>query len=140
MSVVVFAVVTFFLNDGEMHFKFDLNTIFLLVYPFIVLSALMMSYIVPKMLLKNARKATDLTAKLNSYRTVSMVKFIVLEGSAMLGVVFYLLSKNGIFLTIAALLIIYLIAQRPTLHKVENDLELRGELRNKFQRYDEVIE
>lgn len=139
-GVIAFSAVTLYINKAAFDFAFDTNDILVLIYPVIVVSALTLIGIVPKKILENAKKSNDLKTMLASYQTASIVKYILIEGSAMLGIVFYLLSKNGLFIVIALILIVFLILQRPTKNKVESDLELRGELRNQFQRYDEVID
>ncbi|WP_420572621.1 hypothetical protein [Kordia sp.] len=140
VGVVIFTCVTLFLNKDAMNFEFSGEDSFLLIYPVIAIGGVSMSQLLFKKMLAVAKQKTDLIAMLGQYQTASLIKYVLIEGPAMIGTVFFLLTNNAAFIAIAGLLIAFLVLQRPTKTKIESDLALRGELRNQFQRYDEVIE
>ena len=74
------------------------------------------------------------------YQIASVVKFAIIEGAAFIGIVFSLITGNTAYIAIVGVLIIYYLMQKPSLNKVESDLQLRGEHRNQFHKYDEVID
>jgi len=67
---------------------------------------------------------SSLNEKLGGYQTALIIRFALLEGPSLFGIVSYLLSGNLLFLAISGLIILYFITIRPTRDKVETDLNL----------------
>ncbi len=140
LGLLVFGGFTIFQLDSGITPAFDPSDILLLIYPVIVISVLVASKLIFKYLLAFAEKRTDLKSKLMSYQTALIIKFALIEGPAILGIVLSMITGNTAYIAIASVLIIYFLMQKPTANKIESDLNLRGEHRNQFHRYDEVIE
>lgn len=140
LSLVGFSAVALLVNSNEMDFAFDSKDTLLLVFPVIAISALSMVRIIPQKMIDAAKKEQELLQKLAKYQSAMIIKFILIEGPAMIGIVFFFVTKNAAFLAISAVLIVFLFLQRPTKDRVVTDLELRGEHRNQFMKYDEMID
>ena len=78
--------------------------------------------------------------KLNGFQSASVVKYALLEGPALLGIVAFMNEGNQYFLIISLLLLGWLIMQRPTRDRVERDLMLQGPLKSEFQQEDKPLE
>ncbi|MEM6720004.1 MAG: hypothetical protein AAF611_11840 [Bacteroidota bacterium] len=140
LGLAGFAGISLFLNADKMNFAFDMQDTMLLVFPIIVISALSMVRIIPQKLIDSAKKEERLIKKLSKYQLAMMIKFILIEGPAMLGIIFFFLTNNAAFVAIAGVLIVFFFSLKPTKEKIESELELRGEERSRFRNGDQVIE
>lgn len=66
----------------------------------------------------------NLSAKLEGYRSASIIKFALLEGPSLAALVFYLVSGNIVLLGIGALGAMVLAINHPTAMKIKTDLDL----------------
>lgn len=139
-GLLFFIAIVFFQFDGGMTPTFDTSDTLLLIYPVIAIGAIVVSQMIFKKLLAAAENKPGLKNKLDSYQTASIIKFAMIEGPAFLGIVLSMTTGNTAFIAIAGVLVIFLILQKPSRTKVESDLNLRGDDRNRFNRYDEVID
>ncbi len=136
----LFAGMFLYLDKDKMNFELNTEDTMLLIFPVIAIGALTMSKIIPQKLLQKAKKEENLRSKLAKYQSATIVKYALIEGPAVLGIVFFMSTSNAAFIAISGICIIYLILQRPTKSKIETELALRGEHRNQFMKYDEVID
>ena len=139
-GLLLFIGFVFFQFEGGMTPTFDSSDTLLLIYPVVAIGAILLSQVIYKKLLTTAKNKSGLKSKLQGYQTASIVKFALIEGPAFFGIVLTMVTGNTAFIAIAGVLVIFLLLQKPSQAKVENDLDLRGDDRNKFNRYDEVID
>ena len=140
MGLVTFVGVSLYLSNDKINFDFNTEDTFLLILPIIAISALVLSRIVPQKLLQSIKETEDLKKILAQYQTASVIKYALIEGPAMIGIVMFMSTNNAAFLVISGVLTIYLLLQKPTKTKIEKELKLRGESRNQFMKYDEKID
>ena len=74
--------------------------------------------------LKTAKKLKTLNDKLNAYRSASIVRFALLEGAALVAIVFYLLTGNIVLLGIAGIGLLVLLLAHPNPTKLKDHLDL----------------
>ena len=74
------------------------------------------------------RTITDPNQKLLDYRSASIIKFALIQGSTLASIVFYLLSGNIVLIGIAGVGILVMAINHPTAMKVKMDLELSEEI------------
>lgn len=86
--------------------------------------------------IKRLTSKNTLREKLAGFQTASIIKYALLEGPALLGLVAFMNEGNQYFLIISILLVFWLIMQRPTRDKIERDLMLEGNLKNEFDQED----
>ena len=86
--------------------------------------------------IKGLTSKNSLQEKLAGFQTASIIKYALLEGPALLGLVAFMNEGNQYFLIISILLVLWLIMQRPTRDKIERDLMLEGTLKNEFVQED----
>jgi hypothetical protein len=77
--------------------------------------------------------------KIIGYQTALIIRYAFIEGPCLLAIVAYLLNNNLFYLVVAGLLILHFIFLRPTMEKVENDLDLNFNEKIEFLGEDEVI-
>lgn len=83
-------------------------------------------YVYQNLILKIA-KNESLATKLGRYQVASLIKYALIEAPAFLSLFAYFASGNPMHLAIAVSLMVYLFFQRPTLHKIENEINLSNE-------------
>jgi len=135
LSPFVFASFLYFsiAKDAYLIIPESLNT-FLLISLISVLSSFTLGRLLFKKIISRTNRKIELKTKLLVFQTASIVHYALLETSAMLCVIFFMLENNLLFLLIAALPMIFLFALRPTVDKVANALNLDREERRQLQR------
>ena len=139
-GLVFFLMIAIFSTKEAMAISLRSDVTLLYVYPFIAIGAVVMSFVFSSALVKKAQQKDTLRSMLIAYQTAIIVRFFCVESAAFIGIIFYMMTNNAAFLAIVVLLILFLILWRPSLSRVESELELRGELRNQFLRYDEAVD
>jgi hypothetical protein len=130
--------ILFYLNT-PLNTNGTIADIFVYILPLIALGGIFAGNFIFKKLLSNIKKNESLQHKLTGYQTASLVKFALLEGPALLNILWFSQTGNLLFLTIGMVLVLFLFMQRPTKIKIENDLELTGEHKRRFNRLDDIV-
>lgn len=99
---------------------------FIFVVPILAIGCLLASFYAPKGRIQAAKAIPDLDKKLELYRGAQIIKYAVLEGAALFGVVAYLTDYNIMFLAISAILLVAMIWVRPTRDRIIADLSLNS--------------
>jgi len=92
-----------------------------------------------KQQIKALSKKQALREKLAGYQTATIIRYALLEGPAMLGVILFLNSRNIIYLIVALLLVAYLFTLKPSKLKVENDLSMNSQEMAAFNNADQPL-
>ena len=111
----------------------DSNDIFKYIIPSAAIIAIFLSNFLFKNQLNSITENAEIKEKLVKYQSASIVKYAVLEGTALLSVVIYSSTTNFLYLLIALGMLLYLIVQRPTLSKIISDLDLKGNEKKDFE-------
>jgi hypothetical protein len=106
--------------------------IFIYVVPVVAAAGYFLSQYVFRKQLQSIPEKETLTAKLEKYKAVILIKFALLVGLGFLALIAYYLSGNALHLVIAITLIAYLFVQRPTAGKITKDLPLTLEEQKQF--------
>lgn len=107
---------------------------FFVLVPSTALFALFISGFMFKKLLSQANAKITLAEKLALYRPALLVRFAILEGASLFGLVSYFLNGNLFYIIIAAFVMVYFLTLRPTKEKLENDLQLDYKLKEEFEK------
>ena len=135
-GVIMFAIVTFSITlNQKLDLSYSGDPMFFIVPIMAIAGILVGNYLYGNNIKALASKNT-LQEKLAGFQTASIIKYALLEGSALLGIVAFLNEGNLYFLIISILLLLWLIMQRPTRDKIERDLMLEGTLKNEFAQED----
>ncbi|MDT0605506.1 hypothetical protein [Croceitalea rosinachiae] len=132
------AAIFFYLNT-EVNINGASNEIFIYVFPVIGLAGIFASKFLYQQFLKPLKQHELLQTKLAGLQTASLIQYAVVEGPALLNIVWFGQTGNLLYLTIGAVLLIYLFILRPTKTKVETDLELKGAHKRQFDKLDESL-
>jgi hypothetical protein len=136
---VVFGIVAFG-QSGKAYFGIrNTGDVLIFIVPVVAIAGFLAAYVLFQQQLIALRSKASLGEKIIGYQTALIVRFALLEGPSLLAIVAYLANGNLFYLAIAGLLVFYFISLRPTLEKVENDLELNFTERIEFLDNDEVI-
>jgi len=107
----------------------DLNATedpFFLVVPAAILGGLVMSTLLFKQQLNGLMTKETRDEKIVGYQAVCIVKWALLEGPSTVGLVAFIITGNAYYFSLALLLILYFILQKPTLQKMQTELQLGG--------------
>ena len=107
--------------------KWDLNAWddpFFLMIPAAIVGGLGMSSFLYKQQLSGLRAKATKEEKAKGYPTACIIKWALLEGPALLGIMAFLMTGNAYYISLALLLILYFILQRPTQQKMQSELQL----------------
>lgn len=113
------------------------------VWPYIVPLVAMASYFGGNLMFNRTvsqiTEESPLKQKLTHYLQAGIIRYILLEGSAFIGVIAYRENHNIFYLAIVASLILYLLKLRPTKEGVIRDLGLKGEEKEIFLKKEAEI-
>ena len=107
--------------------KFDIkNTADPLLYvvPLFAIASFIASVILFKLLVSKAAGKETLTEKVMAYQTALLVRFALLEGASLFGLVVFFSTHNLLFLFVSVILMVYFLTLRPTKDKMDYDLNL----------------
>ena len=119
--ILLLAVSYYLIGQDPSHLSpMELDNPLVMAAIFMGLSAAPVSFMLPKFFF--AQKTHDPGAALNQapekyltkYNTAKIIQFLVLEGPALLNGVVYYLSGNYVNLALGAVLVVILVAQRPS--------------------------
>lgn len=139
ISGVLFFGVFSFINKKDTMVFYNEGDVLLYVYPALAIGAVFLGQFLFKNQISSLKAKEDLKEKLGGYQTASIIKFALIEGAAFFGLVQFFTSGSMAYLAITGLLVVYLLLQKPTKTKVASDLDLKGDHRNQFNRFDEEI-
>lgn len=110
----------------------DTNELFYYAVPTLAIACIVAGRILYKNQLDKISKITDLRHKLMGFQTASIIKYALLEGASLFGIVAVMQTENLFYFVIVGVLVVYNFSQRPTKERVINDLNLDGTLKDQF--------
>ncbi len=125
-------------KEQELILSYSGDVIFFVV-PFMAIAGIVVGNFLYAKNIKKLDSKTTLLEKLNGFQAASIIRYALLEGPALLGIVAFMNDGNQYFLIISLILLAWLIAQRPTRDKVERELKLEGRLKTEFQKDDKPL-
>lgn len=138
-GVLVFGIMSYMLTKNQiLSFTYSGDVMFYVV-PFMAITGILAGNYLYKNIISGLASKNTLKEKLSGFQTASIIKYVLLEGPAFLSIVAFSNEGNQYFLTIALLLLGWLILQRPTRDKVEKDLMLEGSLKSEFQQENKPL-
>lgn len=124
-AVVVLGLVSHFVLIPAPDFKPNENgALFVNIAAVYLAIAVALSYWLFGLRVQAAKQQISLSDKLNTYRSATIIRFALIEGSALLVVVFYLLTANLVLLGIAGIGLVVLALHHPNPVKLKMDLDL----------------
>ncbi len=117
VALLFFGAIVYFQSNG-ISTKTDTSEILLYVVPITALLGYFGSKHFFKKRMDKVNKTDSLEVKLKHYQKGCMLKYILIDVPAILGLLAFQITENALPLLIAVCLVLYLISQRPT----KNDL------------------
>ncbi len=134
-AIIVFLKLTGVENSQGVEFR----QILLFVVPMFIIGGIYASMQIFKSKLNLAKGKTDLTDKLNHYRSACIIRWALLEAPGFLSLVVSFITGDLLFLGMTAIIIAYFISIRPGVEKAIIELELDYEDKMKLSDPDAVI-
>lgn len=141
VGVVLFASLVSFLLSGEdmyMHFDPEANTYYVIIAAFGLIAVFGGDFVFRNML-KKARIQPSLPAKMMLYQSANIIRFALLEGVALFGVIATMLTLSVWFLVISAILLVLLVMHFPNQDKAIKELNLNIEEQKHVRNPDAYI-
>ena len=102
----------------------DTEDVFLYIVPLLAISGVFFSQFLFKKKLGEIAETPSFEEKLMAYRSASVMKFALIEGPALIAILFGFINGNLLYSIIGAILTVYLFLQRVTKDKARYDLAL----------------
>jgi len=105
------------------------DTILILHYilPLIIMVESGLAFIITKKSLSVFPNEDELRSKLSVYFRISLIKYAILEGAAIVSVVGYYLTLSKVYVVFYVVLLMIFSINRPTVYRISRDLKLEGE-------------
>lgn len=124
---VVFLAVVLILTKGKLTMDFSFEEPIAIVACLLAGITLFAHRFFFQKLLEKIKASDTLTSKLQQYQSASIVKWGLIEGSTLLCIVGALITKNGILLAIAGVLVVVFYTLKPSREQLFIDLTLSKE-------------
>lgn len=139
MGLLLFAGVSYTIVETNF-LSFDFGgDVFAMLVPALALGGAFASNFIYNKKISELSTVESLRDKLVGYQTACIIRFAMLEGPALFGIVIYMQTGNLLYLIIAGAIIAYFVTVRPTKEKIEIDLNLNFEQKAAFNQMNEVI-
>ncbi len=139
-GVTLFSVIAFALIENRELRWNDTDDIFFFIVPIAAILGIVAGNILYKKGLESLVDRGSLKEKLTGFQTALIIKYALLEGPSLIGVVAFFSTGNLLYLLISGVLVIYFFFHRLSKEKIINDLELSGTLKDQFNEQDKVIQ
>lgn len=140
MMPTLFGVMAFLLKPDSFFDYAPKDDMLFYIVPVVAIFGIAAGHFLYTRQLKALVKKHSLREKLVGFQSASIIKYATIESPALLGIVGFFLSDNLYFLIIAAILLLYLFFQRPTIDRIKTDLNLDFEEINELNKLDKVLE
>ena len=104
----------------------SLVSVFRTVVPVVLVAGIAMGTILYKAKMRTIKTESDLDAKLKEYRSISMVRWAMMEGPVLFAIVTFLITGNETLLALSTVGILAFVFVRPTKKAIVRDLELNS--------------
>ncbi len=126
MGQVFFASFVIFLNQTQGPLAEDevLRTTFMIMIPLFFLGTFSIGKIVAGNKLKLARKKAELKVKMEDYRSINIIRYAMLEGTAFFAIITFMLTGEMLLLAFAGMIMLLFAINFPSKEKLVRELEL----------------
>ncbi len=124
-QIIFGALVLLGLSKNKMQFSIPpVSDPFLIVVPVMAVMSVVAGRFIFNSNLKKINEIQDVPGKFQLYLSATIIRFALIEGVSLLGIVSVMLNNNLFYMAICGLLIIYMISLRPTSYRIDNDINL----------------
>ncbi|MEX1001750.1 MAG: hypothetical protein WDZ35_06510 [Crocinitomicaceae bacterium] len=125
LGMIAFTAVTFYLTINDQHFNIPATSdTFLFLVPTVILLAIVVGNFLFQKLIRAVNEAKMLQQKVTIGFTSNIVRFALIEGAILLGVIALLSTANLFYMVFIVIGFMYFISLKPTDKKIKRDLML----------------
>lgn len=139
MSMMVFGSFTLFSTvSWDIDFPSS-EDVFLIIVPIMFFIGIVLGRILYKKRLDNLANVNVLKDKLQGLKTALIIKFALVEGPFLIGLVAAFLTSNIFYMMSSGTLVMYFLTLKPTKSKIIKDLDLDNELIHQFNDDNQIL-
>lgn len=129
MGQIFFAAIVIFLNqtDGPIAEDEVLRTTFMILIPLFFLGSFGIGKLVAGKKLKLTKEKADLKAKLGEYRSINIIRYALLQGTAFFATITFMLTGEILLIAFAGMIMVLFAINYPSKEKLVAELELNRE-------------
>jgi hypothetical protein len=137
---LLFGALAIFINDNITLDLLDTdNKLFFIIPLFALVGYFAGNFLFKQNINTIANNNNSLNDKLKGYQVALIIKLALLEGSAIFGIVAFLMSGNLYFLLVVGAIIFYFFIQKPSKEKIIDVLKLKYEHKVEFEKSDHIL-
>lgn len=137
----MFAGISIYLNEVQEGMDgAEFPEIMIFIVPAVMVGGFLLSTMITKRKIGQINPTSDLSTKLNQYRTIAIIKWALLEGPILLAIVCYLNTADWVYIGLAGTGILYFASLYPTPLKVAREMNLPTDEGRLLQNPDNKIE
>lgn len=136
---VLFAIVAIFQSKKIMINVRNIHDPLLYLVPLFAVSGSVLGNVLYKSKVNSIPKTDSLKGKLTAYQSAMIIRFALLEGPSLFGIVAFMLTGELFFLIVSAMLIIYFIYLKPTKSSIQDALDFSYQEQDAFNQPDKVL-
>ncbi len=139
LGQLLFAIISVFLNQTSEDIKDEADLFTIILVPALLGAGIIVGSLISQNKLAKIKEESSLGSKLQEYRTILIIKFALVEGPVLFGIVQYLITANYYFLLFAAAGIVYMVFVRPSKIETIKSLKLSTEEKDQLNDPNQVI-
>ncbi|MCK0156622.1 hypothetical protein MWU65_05495 [Cellulophaga sp. F20128] len=132
-GLLVFSAIAYF-QFTDWVFILPTNDLFFIITPTLALASIYLGNFLFRKKISAILGKKSLRQRLTTYQSAILIKFAFTEGAAFVCIMIALLKGNLFYLGLALLCIVYFISLKPTQAKIEQQLALKGELKEQMDK------
>ncbi|GAB0155573.1 hypothetical protein CHRYSEOSP005_08340 [Chryseobacterium sp. Alg-005] len=132
LGMVAMGSMIYITNPTE-NFSFDFKNPLLILTLIMMITGVFVSGFLYNSLKSKIEKNDSLNSKISKIQQALLIRFALIEGPALLGIILYLKESNLAFLMLSAMMILYFITLKPSKSKLADDMDLTSEQRREIE-------
>jgi len=134
LGMIVFGIVAYN-TVSTINTSFEMQeNLFVFIVPIVAMIAYFASGFIFKKIVQEVKPSDNLQVKIGLYLKGSIAKYAFLEGAGLFAIFAFMNNGYFLYLLIAALLLLFMYTQRPTLSNITQELPLNKEETQQFIR------
>ena len=124
MGILMFMGVAYFQTIQKGFSFINSDDVFLYILPPIAIAGLLIGNKIFSVLINKIERTDTFTIQFSKLQLASLIKYALIEGPALIAILYYMRESNLAYLAIAVALLAYMLFSRPTKDNIQSYLKL----------------